>query len=253
MDYALAKEIVRNAQAFPAVEQAQSMKSKAMDSKATNLVDRLNSKSSKRKSAKQDADAAVSTQGSWNQAGRQPEIIDLVDDDEDEEAITSLTTSTSTGHKRKGALRPRSNQASKKFLRRKEGLRSATRTQQDQQEDVDDSENPTSEPAASSSTSRKQSSSRGSRSQTDASQKIAVTETQAFVESQATDQPLPSYYEPHGPGDTWTCPYDGCNQKVWEARAATSVSMIKEHFIRTHAGQAEALVNQETRPWVSVK
>ena len=248
----MAREIVGAARAFSTWEAVKSMQGSSMTSGATNLVDGPNRKLSTSKPIEK-ADAGMSTQGSRDQAGRKTEIIDLVDDDEDEEEVTSLTTSIPTGHKRKGALRPRSNQASKKFITRKESLRSATRTQQDRQEDVDDSENSASEPAASSSTSRNQSTSRASRSQTDAPRKNAMAETQALVEPQPADQPLPSYYEPHGPGDTWTCPYDGCNQKVWEARARTSVSMIKEHFIKTHAGQAEALVNQETRPWVSVK
>ena len=227
------------------------MNRSAMTFGATNLVGGSNGNSSVRKSDKE-ADSVMATQGSRDQAGRVPEIIDLVDGDGDGEEITTLTKSASTGHKRKGALRPKSTQASKKFITRKESLRSARRTQQDQQEDFDDPDNSISE-SATSSTSHKRSTSQASRSQTETSRGITPAQSQAPVELQPADQPLPSYYEPHGPGDTWTCPYDGCNQKVWEARAPTSVSMIKEHFNKTHAGQAEALVNQETRPWVSVK
>ena len=64
---------------------------------------------------------------------------------------------------------------------------------------------------------------------------------------------LPSYYEPQGPGNTWTCPYGGCSYKVWEAREGPSIEMIKEHFVDTHAGKAADLVNEERRPWTSVE
>lgn len=68
-----------------------------------------------------------------------------------------------------------------------------------------------------------------------------------------TNNPIPSYYEPHGSGDTWMCPYQACSYQVWNAREAPSIQMIKEHFVETHASNAEDLVYEERRPWVSVE
>ena len=67
------------------------------------------------------------------------------------------------------------------------------------------------------------------------------------------NNPLPSYYEPRGPGDTWICPYDGCNKRVYQAKETYAVEMIKDHFVKTHANNAEDLINQESRPWTSAE
>lgn len=67
------------------------------------------------------------------------------------------------------------------------------------------------------------------------------------------DSLLPAYFEPRGYGDEWKCSYDNCNHKVWEARHPDSVEMIKQHFLITHRGNAHDLINQESRPWLSVK
>lgn len=64
--------------------------------------------------------------------------------------------------------------------------------------------------------------------------------------------PLPSYYHLSGPGDSWTCPFDGCNHNIYDARTPESIDMIESHFIKIHAGNAEDLINQESRPWASV-
>lgn len=75
---------------------------------------------------------------------------------------------------------------------------------------------------------------------------------QQRVEDKAIGAPLPSYYEPRGYGETWICPYDGCYHKVPNTRDVASVNAIKDHFVANHAGTAQELINQESRPWVSV-
>jgi hypothetical protein len=65
--------------------------------------------------------------------------------------------------------------------------------------------------------------------------------------------PLPAYYEPGGPDDTWICPYDGCNYQVWNAQTSESIEMISKHFERLHAERAEDIIHEESRPWVSVE
>ena len=65
---------------------------------------------------------------------------------------------------------------------------------------------------------------------------------------------IPSY-EPQGPGDAWTCAFDGCNYKVYQARALASKEMIKAHFI-DHAEKAQEqldLIQNESRPYLSVQ
>lgn len=61
-----------------------------------------------------------------------------------------------------------------------------------------------------------------------------------------------SYYEPQGPGDSWSCPYEGCNTEVWAARTPDSISLINDHFTKSHAGTAEELILSQCRPWLSV-
>lgn len=67
------------------------------------------------------------------------------------------------------------------------------------------------------------------------------------------ETPLPSY-EPQGPGDTWTCTFDGCSHRVYAASEADSRELIKEHF-RGHALGAQAqidLVYKEERPYLPI-
>lgn len=66
-------------------------------------------------------------------------------------------------------------------------------------------------------------------------------------------EPMPSF-EPTGPGDTWTCGFDGCNHKVYGASTPESRELIKEHY-RQHAHDSQAqidLVYKEERPYLPV-
>lgn len=66
-------------------------------------------------------------------------------------------------------------------------------------------------------------------------------------------EPLPSF-EPTGPGDTWTCGFDGCNHKVYGTSTPASREMIKEHY-HQHAQDSQAaidLVYKEERPYLPV-
>ena len=69
----------------------------------------------------------------------------------------------------------------------------------------------------------------------------------------AAAAPLPSYYEPRGPGDSWTCLFDGCNQQVWDARSAKSKKLIEDHFASKHAGSMEDLIVAESSGQASVQ
>ena len=66
-------------------------------------------------------------------------------------------------------------------------------------------------------------------------------------------EPLPSF-EPQGPGDTWTCQFDGCNHKVYGASTEASRELIKEHY-QNHVYESQAqldLVQREERPYLPV-
>ena len=247
MDFAVTKEIVGVAQASGTAKQGQPSTDSTTEAEAPRAEAAKRDKQPAGASTNGGPGHKLSTGTAPSQDSSQREIISLVVEGEDEEDAKPAT-SKSTNHKRKGILRPRNSQASKKFMSRKESLRSAKQGQTTPNEDVegdsDDSAHDLAEPPFPP---------QDPNESTPMVKNSVVDNWRGDADTTVVDQPLPSYYEPRGPGDTWTCPYDGCNLKVWEARTPASVAMIKEHFGKTHAGQAETLVNQESRPWVSVK
>ncbi|KZF26582.1 hypothetical protein L228DRAFT_257991 [Xylona heveae TC161] len=67
------------------------------------------------------------------------------------------------------------------------------------------------------------------------------------------EEPLPSTVA-QGPGDTWTCTFDGCSHKVYGASTPGGKDRIKIHF-RSHADGPEQLIDlvyQEQRPYLPV-
>ena len=61
-----------------------------------------------------------------------------------------------------------------------------------------------------------------------------------------------AYYEHIGLGDVWTCPYDDCNERVYDARSATAVRLMEEHFSAKHAESMTDLIKAEMRPYNKV-
>ena len=163
--------------------------------------------------------------------------------DEDEEGHeTGLATPPPRKGKRKSYLRPRSERAAKRFSRYDPRT---TRSQDTGEEDADIQDE----------------------SESDASGhqaeevKLPVTNGTALTGAIAPDidnaagfrkAPIPTYYEPRSPGDTWTCPYDGCNHKIWDARAQDSIELMTSHFSEAHENSMEDLINSESRPWAGV-
>ena len=75
-----------------------------------------------------------------------------------------------------------------------------------------------------------------------------------YLELKVVSYDLPST-DPQGPGDLWTCTFEGCYHRVHEASTAAGKKRIKEHF-KTHATQAQEkidLVLDESRPYLPVK
>ncbi|MCJ1431310.1 hypothetical protein MMC27_000661 [Xylographa pallens] len=183
---------------------------------------------------------------------RESMVIDLTEEEDDD--IDSISS-----HQRKSVLRPKSSKASKKFMGRHRNSLSIKEEwlyQGNDAEDPDDigedDEVPVS-PTMSMKNGLTNGVTNGTTNGTTKKPQLTENNSKKSEWSTITGDPLPSYYEPRGPGDTWTCPYDGCVHQVWDARASSSVDMIKDHFVKTHAGNAEDLINQESRPWVSVE
>ena len=75
-----------------------------------------------------------------------------------------------------------------------------------------------------------------------------------YLELKVVEYDLPST-EPQGPGDLWTCTFEGCFHRVHEASTADGKISIKEH-IKTHSTSAQEkidLVLNESRPYLPVK
>ena len=75
-----------------------------------------------------------------------------------------------------------------------------------------------------------------------------------YLELKVVSYDVPSP-DPQGPGDLWTCTFEGCYHRVHEASTAAGKKRIKEHF-KTHATQAQEkidLVLDESRPYLPVK
>lgn len=75
-----------------------------------------------------------------------------------------------------------------------------------------------------------------------------------YLELKVVEYDLPSK-EPQGPGDLWTCTFEGCFHRVHEAPTRGGKKRIKEHF-KTHATQAQEKIDlaiNESRPYLPVK
>ena len=77
---------------------------------------------------------------------------------------------------------------------------------------------------------------------------------QKYLELRVVEYDLPST-EPQGPGDLWTCTFEGCFHRVHGASSSDGKARIMEHF-KTHETQAQEkidLVLNESRPYLPVK
>lgn len=75
-----------------------------------------------------------------------------------------------------------------------------------------------------------------------------------FIELKVVEYDLPST-ELQGPGDLWTCTFEGCFHRIHQASSSEGKARIKEHF-KTHANQAQEKINlvlNEGRPYLPVK
>ena len=77
---------------------------------------------------------------------------------------------------------------------------------------------------------------------------------QKYLELRLVEYGLPSP-EPQGPGDLWSCTFEGCFCRVHQASTLDGKARIIEHF-KTHATQAQEKIDlalNESRPYLPVK
>ena len=77
---------------------------------------------------------------------------------------------------------------------------------------------------------------------------------QKYIELSVVEYDLP-LTESQGPGDLWTCNFDGCFHRVHEASRSHGKARIMEHF-KAHATQAQEKIDlalNESRPYLPVK
>ncbi|KAL9131829.1 MAG: hypothetical protein Q9217_000356 [Psora testacea] len=74
-----------------------------------------------------------------------------------------------------------------------------------------------------------------------------------YLELKMVEYEVPSM-EPQGPGDLWTCTFEGCFHRIYEASTTTSKMRIRDHF-KTHKCQAQEKIDlalNESRPYLPV-
>ena len=78
--------------------------------------------------------------------------------------------------------------------------------------------------------------------------------TRKYLELKVVEYDLPSM-EPQGPGDLWTCAFEGCTQRIHKASTANGKTRIREHFKshKSHAQEKIDLALDESRPYLPVK
>lgn len=75
-----------------------------------------------------------------------------------------------------------------------------------------------------------------------------------YLELRVVEYDLPST-EPQGPGNLWTCTFEGCFYRVHEASKPDGGARIVEHF-KSHATRAQEKIDlalNESRPYLPVK
>lgn len=77
---------------------------------------------------------------------------------------------------------------------------------------------------------------------------------QKYLELRVVEYDLPST-KPQGPGDLWTCTFEGCFHRVHEASKPDGKARILEHFKAhaTHAQEKIDLALNESRPYLPVR
>ena len=188
-----------------------------------------------------------------------PKQVEKPDEETDGDKSISKVSSSNITRKRKSVLRPAGSKSSKKAAGRRQSFRS-DKEEDDSKDDFSENSHSVESPTPINGIFTRT-------DQDEASNATALPPGAALSRNSAlsglpvrrtvveiTQHALPSY-EPQGPGDTWICPFDGCNYRVYNVTKPESREIIKSHF-GTHSEQAQEkldLIYKESRPYLPVK
>lgn len=176
----------------------------------------------------------------------EPELVISDNTTEDDEYEKSHNSKVS-GHKRKSILQPAGSKYSKKAAGRRV---SSVQIDEAQDEQMDDDE------AWLSATATNQAGAERLRSSFQPIETTPYHEylPRKYAEVKVVEHELPTLV-PQGPGDVWTCTFEGCRKRVYEGSTMEGRSNIQEHF-EAHARGAQEkidLVLKESRPYLPVE
>ena len=179
--------------------------------------------------------------------------------DDDPETPSPKSSPENGSHKRKSILQPKGSKYSTKAMQRRGKLPAAKPSVSDNSsdEEVVDGASPLATAAARNTTTLPNRTSSRPTKHSSAIDNYAshhtylprITEKKILV-----SYPLPST-EPQGPGDIWTCTFEGCNKRVHAASTDEGQAEMQEHFREHTASAAEKiqLAMTESRPYLPVK
>ena len=208
-----------------------------MDSQAADVA-------SKAKQAKERADPLTPIQP------RVYETESSDEDDEDENARDGAIRASPRGRKRKSILQPKGSKFSKKAAGRRNSSRVAE--VQDNDEVDEDEILEDASPLATAASNRNK---RQPRTEDDApNESYHEYLPKPYIEVKLVRYDLPTTI-PQGPGDTWSCEFEGCVKMVYKGSTEEGKEKIKAHF-REHEAAAQEkidLVMNERRPYLPVE
>lgn len=169
------------------------------------------------------------------------------DEDEDGPARPSLRS-----HERKSILQPKGSKFSKKAAGRRNSLRAAqTQRNDDNYEDDEIMEDASPLAIATTSNHNKRQPPSG---QNTSEAPYHEYLPDPYIEVKLVHYDLPTTL-PQGPGDLWSCEFEGCFTRIYEGSTEEGKEKIKQHF-REHKESAKEkidLVMNERRPYLPVE
>lgn len=180
-------------------------------------------------------------------------------EDDDPETPSPKSSPENGSHKRKSILQPKGSKYSTKAMQRRGKIAIAKPSNSDNSSDEEmvDGASPLATAAARNTTTLPNRTSSRPTKHSSALDNYAshhtylprITEKKILV-----SYPLPST-EPQGPGDIWTCTFEGCNKRVHAASTGEGQAEMQEHFREHTASAAEKiqLAMTESRPYLPVK
>ena len=173
----------------------------------------------------------------------------------DDEAEKGTSSQRETSRKRKSILQPKGSKYSKKATGRRQSFRTTNvESNEDEDEDVVMEDASPLATAAPRITTTNQAPPKKHSSALDDYASHHEYLPRNYIESKLVSYQIPST-EPQGPGDLWTCTFEGCRHRVHAASTPDGKERIKAHF-KEHADSAQAKIDlalKESRPYLPVE